>query len=181
LPERVQKNLVSEFFRLTAKTYRLMICADNLSWREGIMSRPSQDVTDAELAVLQALWDRGPATIRQISTAIYGGEGASPYATVQKLLERLEAKECVRRRRGANAQLFEAAIDRNELIGRRLRAVAETLCDGSFTPLLTHLVQTQQFSESDRRALRELVDRLDRPAASRPRSAPGQGQSGKGV
>ena len=90
------------------------------------------------------------------------GGGASRYATVQKLLERLESKGCVRRDRGENPHLFSASIDRDELIGRRLRAVAETLCDGSITPLLTHLVRTEPLSAGDRKALRELIDRLDR-------------------
>ncbi len=58
--------------------------------------------------------------------------------------------------------VFEAAIDRDELIGRRLRAVADALCGGSLTPLLTHLVQGAGLSEKDRKELRALIDRLDR-------------------
>ncbi|HEV3121782.1 MAG TPA: BlaI/MecI/CopY family transcriptional regulator [Isosphaeraceae bacterium] len=134
------------------------------------MARPSQDVTDAELAVLQELWERPGATIRQLAEAIYGRGGSSAYATVQKLLERLEAKDCVRRKRGAGAFLFSAAIDRDELIGRRLQAMAEKLCGGSLTPLLTHLVRTERLSARERQDLRALVDALDerkRPRAER--------------
>ena len=60
------------------------------------------DVTDAELAVLQTLWEHGPATIRQLADILYPGGKAAQYGTVQKLLERLEGKTCVRRdlRRG---------------------------------------------------------------------------------
>lgn len=139
------------------------------------MARPSQDVTEAELAVLQVLWDRGPATIRQITDVVYESGGASQYATVQKLLERLEVKGGVRRHRGAGVHQFEAAIDRNELIGRRLQAVAETLCEGSITPLLTHLVQPDRLTEEDRQALRALVDQLDQS----PSSPPGRGGRGR--
>src|SRR5262249_44786333 len=106
------------------------------------MARPAQDVTDAELTVLQGLWDRGPATIRQLTDGTYPEGGASRFATVQKLLERLEAKGFVRRDRGGEVQVFEAAVGRDELIGRRLRAVAAQLCGGSLTPLLTHLVES---------------------------------------
>ena len=59
------------------------------------MSEHQQDVTEAELAVLQALWDAGPATIRQLVERVYQQTGTSVYGTVQKLLERLEAKGCV--------------------------------------------------------------------------------------
>ncbi len=123
------------------------------------MARTPHDVTEAELAVLQVLWGRGRATIRELTGAIYRQEGASAYATVQKLLERLEAKACVARDRTGGVHVFSPAIDRDALIGRRLRAVADTLCEGSLAPLLTHLVRVERLTEDDRRALRELIER----------------------
>jgi BlaI family transcriptional regulator, penicillinase repressor len=123
------------------------------------MARTSQDVTEAELAVMQALWDRGTSTIRQLTESIYDKVGASQYATVQKLLERLEAKGCVNRDRAEGVHVFRAAIDLEELIGRRLRAVADKLCGGSLTPLLTHLVKAEALSERDRTMLRSLIEK----------------------
>jgi len=120
------------------------------------------DVTDAELALLSALWDHGPATIRQLVDRVYGQGGTSVYATVQKLLERLEQKDCVARDRSQSVHVFTASVDRSELIGRRLRAVADALCGGSLTPLLTHLVEGQGMSQAERRELRSLIERLDR-------------------
>jgi len=125
------------------------------------MARTPQDVTDAELAVLQVLWDQGSGTIRQLTDVLYPGGGTAHYATVQKLLDRLEAKGCVRRDRGPAAHTFTAAIDRNELIGRRLEDMAEKLCGGSLTPLLTHLVRAKRLSARQRQELRSLIDELD--------------------
>lgn len=126
------------------------------------MARRRQDITEAELAVLQVLWDRGPSSVRQLSEAIYGKSEASHYATVQKLLERLETKGCVRRDRGADVQVFSPAIDRDELIGRRLEAVAEQLCGGSWTPLLTHLVRARRLTPQERQELRAHIDALEK-------------------
>src|SRR5688572_4327902 len=84
-----------------------------------LMPKPQQDVTDAELAVLQHLWDVGQTTIRAITDALYPGGGASRYATVQKLLERLEAKGHVTRDAGTVPHRFSAKVGRRELIGRR--------------------------------------------------------------
>jgi len=138
------------------------------------MTRPSQDVTEAELAVLQGLWDRGPATIRQLTDLVYAQAGASAYATVQKLLERLEVKGFVRRDRGGSVHVFTAAVDRDELIGRRLRAVAEQLCGGSLTPLLTHLVHAKRLTSQERQALRALIESHERKPvpSSSPTSTP---------
>jgi BlaI family penicillinase repressor len=126
------------------------------------MNRIQADVTDAELALLQALWDHGPATIRQLVERVYAQEGTSVYATVQKLLERLESKGCVRRDRRELVHRFEAAINRDALIGRRLRAVADALCGGSLAPLLTQLVEGGELTVRERKELRSLIDRLDR-------------------
>src|SRR5215472_10767556 len=126
------------------------------------MKRSQADVTDAELSLLQSLWDLGPSTIRQLVERVYAQEGASVYATVQKLLDRLESKGCVRRDRRGAVHVFQAAIDRDELIGRRLRAVADSLCGGSLSPLLTHLVEARGLSQTERRELRVLIEKLDR-------------------
>ena len=131
------------------------------------MARTPQDITEAELAVLQVLWEQGPLPIRRITDLLYPEGRPAQYATVQKLLERLETKECVRRDRSTAVHVFAATLDRDELVGRRLRQVAEQLCGGSWTPLLTHLVQTERLSAGDRNALRQLVDDLDQPRKRR--------------
>ena len=125
------------------------------------MARKPQDVTDAELDVLTALWDGGPATIRKLTDRLYPSGGVAQYATVQKLLERLESKGYVRRDRSASVHVFAATVAREDLIGRRLKAIADKLCGGSLTPLLSHLVQNERLSPTDRKALRDLIDRLD--------------------
>ena len=125
------------------------------------MARTPRDVTERELAVLHTLWDGGPTTIRRLTNVLYPTGSAAQYATVQKLLDRLEAKGCVRRNRGTAAHTFAASIGRDELIGRRLRDMAEKLCGGSLTPLLTHLVRTRRLTADERRELRSLIDDLD--------------------
>ena len=125
------------------------------------MARTRQDVTEAELTILQFLWDEGEATTRQLTDAIHPEGTASHYATVQKLLERLEAKECVARDRSRWPHVFAPAINREELIGRRLRDMAEKLCGGSLTPLLTHLLKVERLSPRERDELRAFMDELD--------------------
>jgi predicted transcriptional regulator len=125
-------------------------------------------VTAAELAVLRVLWDRGPASVRAIADELAGRGAPAQAATVQKLLERLEGKRWVARDRTGTVQLFRATADRDDLIGRRLRGIAEELCEGSLTPLLSHLVQNERLSPADRQALRDLIDRLgDTPKRKR--------------
>src|SRR5262249_27497589 len=101
--------------------------------------------------------------IRQVTEVLYPGGSAAQYATVQKLLDRMEAKGYVRRDRTLYVHVFTAVLDRDELIGRRLRSLAETLCDGSLTPLLTHLARAQDLTDEDRLALRAIIEEADEP------------------
>src|SRR5262249_52168707 len=126
------------------------------------MERVPQDVTDAELAVLQVLWDQGAQTIRRLTDILYP-EGTEPHnAPGQKRLDRLEAKAPARRDRSTHAHTFSAVTGRDDLVGYRLRAMAEKLCGGLMAPLLTHLVKAEALTAEERRELRTLIEEQDR-------------------
>jgi predicted transcriptional regulator len=120
------------------------------------------DVTAAELAVLRHLWDHGRSTRRQITDALYPAGGPAHYTTVQKLLERLEAKRFVTSERAGNVRVFTAAVDRDRLIRRRLKDVADKLCDGSVAPLLMNLVGAGKLTDAELAGLRALVRKLSK-------------------
>ena len=123
------------------------------------MPRETRDISDGELSVMQVLWDRGAAPIRQITDVLYPDGGAALYATVQKQLERMESKGFVIRDRSQHVHVFSAAVERDDLIGRRIRSVVDKLCGGSLVPLLSHLARARELSETERKALRQLIEK----------------------
>jgi len=131
------------------------------------MNQNPQKVTDAELAVLEFLWDHGETTIRDVTDALYPRGSVSDVATVQKLLHRLEAKGYVRRNRSPFAHRVEAAVSRAEFAGQQLQAVAERLSGGSMVPLLMHLVEREVLSAAEREKIRRLLEEHvpDQPGA----------------
>jgi BlaI family transcriptional regulator, penicillinase repressor len=126
------------------------------------MARPAQDVTDAELAVLEVLWRQGPCSRRQIADVLYPGGQPAHYTTVQKLLERLEAKGCVGPSPETSVRTFAALLSRDQLMSRRLLDVAEKLSGGSVAPLLMNLVRAQPLTPAELNDLRALIDELTR-------------------
>ncbi len=124
------------------------------------MLKKGRDVTAAELEILRVLWETGAATIRTLTDRLYPQGGTSEYATVQKLLDRLEDKGCVERRPEGRQNVFSACLTRDQLVARRLRETAQELCDGSLTPVLSHLVNAGKLSRRELGELRRLVDRL---------------------
>jgi predicted transcriptional regulator len=115
-------------------------------------------VTGAELNVLEALWQHGETTIRDLRDSLYPDGGSSKFATVQKLLARLAAKKFVGRRKEAANWIFRPLVARDELIGGELRRVADRLGANSMTPLLTYLVETGELTAKERAHLRQLLD-----------------------
>ena len=127
---------------------------------------PSASITGAELRVLEELWQRGEATIRDLRDALYPLGGNSKFATVQKLLARLLGKKLVRRRRDEANLLFQASVARDDLIGGELRRVADRLGGNSMTSLLTCLVENGELTSKEKAHLRKLLDGRDTSSAS---------------
>jgi BlaI family transcriptional regulator, penicillinase repressor len=127
-----------------------------------MMGPETRNITDAEWAVLELLWDKGPATVRQLTDTLYPKGGPSEYATVHKLLERLENKSCVRRERSGGVFSFQASIDRDTLVGQQLEDLVDKRWGGALGPLLTNLLRSKRLSHEELRDLRALVDRLEK-------------------
>jgi predicted transcriptional regulator len=126
------------------------------------MGRTLPHVTDAELAVLQLLWERGPSAVRRVAGVLYPGGGPSEYATAHRLLERLEEKGYVAREKVEGVFLFRAALDRDAVLGRHLETLVERMCGGSLQPLLSTLVKSKRLSAGELRELLELVEKESR-------------------
>ena len=116
---------------------------------------------------MQVLWDQGRRTIRELTDTLYPSGTGVHYATVQKLLERLEAKKFVKRDRSAWPHCFDPLVGRDDLISRRLQLTADKLCEGALAPLLTSLVRGTKLSSDERESLRALLDDLEREPKAR--------------
>lgn len=131
--------------------------------------KPPSAVTEAELAVLKALWEGGPGTVRELLDRL-GGDQA--YTTVQTLLSRLVDKGHVRTDRRDLAHVFTAVTAREELAGRQVQDVASTLLDGAIAPLLLRLVEQTKFTADELARFRDLL--ADAEARARARGKGGR-------
>ena len=132
-------------------------------------NRRSAPIADADLRVIEELWSRGEASIRDLRDSLYPGGGNSEFSTVQKLLSRLAAKGLVRRRKHESNWVYRAVVAREDLIGGELRRVAGRFGGESLSPLLTFLVEAGGLTQKERAHLRSLLD--DKPDKSRDRAS----------
>jgi predicted transcriptional regulator len=125
------------------------------------MRRETRNVTETEFAILNVLWDRGPASVREIVEAIYQQHTHSLHASVKSLLERLADKEFVACHRRGAAHLFSATVDRETFVAEQLQILADNNFGGSLAPLLVTLVDNVKLSQKDRAAIRRIIERID--------------------
>lgn len=121
--------------------------------------KPRKPIPDAELEVLQLLWEHGRATVRDVLDRFPEGDRA--YTTVQTLLTRLEQKGYVKSRKDGRALVYEAKVAREELLTDELRDVASRVTGGKATPLVLNLMEHHKLTKNDIAELRAMLDRLD--------------------
>ncbi len=123
---------------------------------------PIAPLANAELSVMELLWDHGAMTARQVQDRLYGAADRSQHGTVQRLLQRLEEKGFVRRDprrdRATPANTFAPSLSRAEYAGAQLETLAERLTGGSIAPLLSNLIDRKRLSRAELQRLRELLD-----------------------
>lgn len=118
----------------------------------------SPPLANAELAVMELLWDRNRVTARAIRETLYPDASKAQHGTVQRLLQRLEEKGFVERDRTLPVHLFSAAISREAYASSQLESLAAKLTGGSLAPLITHLIEQHKIAPEEIERLRRILE-----------------------
>jgi predicted transcriptional regulator len=109
---------------------------------------PLPTLSRAELKIMEALWEQGPLSVREILET-YPKRRRPAYTTVQTTVYRLEAKQALKRKKKiGSALIFEAVVSRNAARNRLIDELLE-LFGGRTQPLMSHLVQTGKLTVDD--------------------------------
>jgi BlaI family penicillinase repressor len=109
---------------------------------------PKPKLTKLELQVLEALWQKGACSVREIQET-FPQPDRPAYTTVQTVVYRLERKKALRCvKRISNANIFEAVVSRNDA---QRRFVDELLAvfGGRASLLMAHLVESGELTLED--------------------------------
>ena len=118
-------------------------------------------ISASEFDVLKVLWERGPATVRQVTQVLDGRGFEWAYTTVQTLLNRLCHKQAATSDSSGQAHVYAAAVTREDLLQLRLNDLADELCDGATVPVVQALVGGKRFSAEEVSHFRRLLDDLE--------------------
>ena len=121
---------------------------------------PRPKLTRLELQILEILWARGNASIREVQEGF--PEPRPAYTTIQTTVYRMEAKDAVKRiRKIGNAHLFEPLVSR-DTARRRLLDDILSLFGGRAQPMMAQLAEVGKLTRQDVRELERTIDRLEK-------------------
>ena len=124
------------------------------------MSGKPVAVSETELAILEVLWDRDRATTREIVESIYGKHNASLHATVNSLIDRLREKGYVAVDPSGFAHRYSVTVQRDTIVGHRLKEIANQHFQGAVAPLLLTLIDQVKLSRKDREAITKIIGNI---------------------
>jgi|SRR5580765_1738815 len=118
-------------------------------------------LTKLELQIMEALWTRDEASIRDIQES-FPEKDRPAYTTIQTTVYRLEVKKAVRRvKKVGNFHIFAAAVSRNAA-QRRLIDDLLTLFGGSTQPVMAHLIESGKLTLEDIKEAEKVLRKLER-------------------
>jgi predicted transcriptional regulator len=113
--------------------------------------------TDAELAVLNVLWDRGPSTVRQVHEVL-SGERDLGYTTVLKSLQVMTEKGLVLRDESERSHVYSATLSAAQTQRSLVGDLMERAFGGSAAKLVIQALQAKRASKQELAEIRRLLD-----------------------
>ena len=117
-------------------------------------------LSDAEWIIMNALWQRHPATARQIAETL--PEGITwAYTTIKTMLTRLVDKKAVSERKRSNTSIYEPLVSKQRARRSALTSLANQAFDGAFGPLM-HFLLHEQLSDNEKSELIDVLQNINK-------------------
>ena len=120
--------------------------------------------TDAELAILRILWDRGPSTVRQVHDVL-GRDRPSAYTTALKLLQIMTEKGLVERDERDRTHVYHARLSEEQTQRQLVRDLVDRAFGGSAAKLVLQALASRRASADELREIRSILDTARRDPA----------------
>ena len=118
-------------------------------------------ISDAEHAVMEALWTRAPLTAAEVCEDVCTDRDWT-LATVKTLLSRLVAKNAVATEADGKRFLYSPKFPRARYLGGESRRLVDRLFGGRAAPLVAHLAAQEALTDSDIAEIEALLETLKR-------------------
>lgn len=116
--------------------------------------------TEAELEILQVLWENGPSSVRFVNDELAEKREVG-YTTTLKLMQIMYEKGLVRRNTDARSHIYEAAIERDETQRSLLGSFVDNVFSGSAMNLVMQALGNHQASREELDQIKALIEKIE--------------------
>ena len=124
------------------------------------MNKGIKQPTPAELEILDVLWERGTATVREVFESVNKIRPAS-YTTVLKTLQIMQDKGLVDRTVDAKAHVYRAKVTQRQTRSNLVGSLLDRAFRGSALSLVQHVLETKPASREELDQIRRLIDEAE--------------------
>jgi predicted transcriptional regulator len=117
---------------------------------------PLPKPTEVELELLNVLWEKGSATVRELYEVISQRRELG-YTSVLKTMQIMTEKGLVERTEHGKAHLYHAAASQQETQNQLLRDLSERLFAGSAAQLAMHALAMEPASSEELEEIRRMI------------------------
>jgi len=122
-------------------------------------SKPTKP-TDAELAILRVLWERGPSTVREVWEELNPEQGTG-YTTVLKIMQIMFEKGLVARDETVRSHIYRAARSQEQTQREVVGHLLERVFSGSAPKLVMQALAAKRATRADLAEIRKLLDEME--------------------
>ena|SRR5215213_8163190 len=123
--------------------------------------------TTAELEILDLLWERGAATVREVYEILSARRKPTGYTTVLKLMQIMHEKGLVERDSSAKAHVYRAKQTQEETQKNLVSDLLEKAFRGSALKLVQHVLETKPASAAELTEIRKLIAEAEKKGESK--------------
>jgi predicted transcriptional regulator len=116
--------------------------------------------TDGELSILRVLWDRGPASVRDVQRALHAAKPTG-YTTVLKLMQIMTEKGLVTRDESVRPQIYRASKSKKHTQRSLVSDLLQRAFGGSVRAMVLQALASKKSSAAELREIENLLDRLE--------------------
>lgn len=121
------------------------------------MRRPQPKPTDAELAILRVLWERGASTVRQVHEAL-ADTRETGYTTTLKLMQIMADKGLVTRNETARTHVYSPNAGQEQTERLLVQDLVDRAFGGSAAQLVLRALSDKGASDAELKEIRKMID-----------------------
>jgi predicted transcriptional regulator len=127
--------------------------------------KTSETLTEAELRIMQVLWQKGPGTVQQVLDALPVEQSSLAYNTVLTTIRILERKGYVEHSKDGRAHVYTPVVAQDEASRSEIRHLVSRFFRNSHEDLVLNILEDRGIAPQELDRLRRMLEEADQKAA----------------